>query len=236
VAVLGDPVFEPDDPRLRAALRAAGRAVEPASPGGRPRAASSLRLARLAATRVEANAVVAAAGAGLSVERLDFDASRDTAMSPELGRYRVVHFATHAVFDNDNPGLSGIMLSMFDGRGMPRDGFLRLHDIYGMSLPADLVVLSACSTALGKQVNGEGLVGVVRGFMHAGAKRVIASLWKVDDEATGELMRRFYEGMFEKGLAPAAALRDAQLALRRHPRWQAPFYWAAFSLQGEWSP
>ncbi|MGE5199126.1 MAG: CHAT domain-containing protein, partial [Rhodospirillaceae bacterium] len=236
VAVLGDPVFERDDPRLRAVLRALGQPAGPASAAARPPAGTSLRLARLAATRLEARAIVEAAGPERSLVRLGFDASRDTAMSPELDRYRVVHFATHGVLDNDNPGMSGIMLSLFDGRGRPQDGFLRLHDIYGMSLPAELVVLSACSTALGRQVDGEGLVGVVRGFMYAGAKRVVASLWKVDDEATGELMRRFYEGMFRKGLSPAAALREAQTGLRRQPRWQAPFYWAAFSLQGEWRP
>jgi CHAT domain-containing protein len=170
------------------------------------------------------------------LKRLDFAASRAAAMSPELGRYRVVHFATHGVFDNDSPGMSGIMLSLFDSRGRPQDGFLRVHDIYRLHLPADLVVLSACSTALGRNVSGEGLVGVVRGFMYAGAKRVVASLWKVDDEATGELMRRFYEGMLVNRLPAAAALREAQLGVWRQARWTSPYYWAAFSLQGEWRP
>jgi CHAT domain-containing protein len=96
-----------------------------------------------------------------------------------------VHFATHGVFDNENPGLSGVVLSMFDEQDEARDGVLRLHDVYGLRLPAELVVLSACSTALGKPVRGEGLVGIVRGFMYAGARRVAASLWKVDDDATG---------------------------------------------------
>ena len=132
------------------------------------------------------------------------------------------------------PGLSGLILSLYDEKGQPQDGFLRLHDIYSLRLPAELIVLSACSTALGRQVKGEGLTGMVRGFLYAGAKRVVASLWKVDDEATGELMRRFYVEMLQTKRSPAAALRQAQLEMWRQDRWQAPFYWAAFSLQGEW--
>lgn len=242
VAVLADPVFEGDDPRLRAAVRKSG--AEAGRPAGAAAGTSSQapasgrppHPARLAATRLEADAIIRAAGKDRSLKRLDFDASRATALSPELGHYRIVHFATHGVFDNDNPGMSGIMLSLFDGRGRPQDGFLRLHDIYALTLPVDLVVLSACNTALGRQVTGEGLVGVVRGFMYAGAKRVVASLWKVDDEATGELMRRFYEGMFVNRLSAAAALREAQLGVWSQARWKSPYYWAAFSLQGEWRP
>jgi CHAT domain-containing protein len=127
------------------------------------------------------------------------------------------------------------VLSLFDARGRPRDGFLRLHDIYGLDLPVDLVVLSACDTALGRPIRGEGLVGLVRGFMHAGAKRVVASLWKVDDEATGEIMKRFYREMLREDRPPAAALRQAQIALWQQRRWQPPFYGAAFVLQGEWN-
>jgi CHAT domain-containing protein len=227
IAVLADPVFEPDDPRLRPAVRRALRD----SGAGR---GETLGFPRLAATRQEADAIVAMAPGGMTLRAIDFDASRSTAMSPELAQYRIVHFATHGVFDNENPGLSAIILSMLDEHGQPQDGFLRLHDIYGLHLPADLVVLSACSTALGKQVRGEGLVGIVRGFMYAGAKRVVASLWKVDDDATGELMRDFYREMIEENRSPAAALRQAQLAVWRQNRWRSPFYWAAFVLQGEW--
>ncbi|MCG6928269.1 MAG: CHAT domain-containing protein [Acidobacteria bacterium] len=229
VAVLADPVYEHDDPRLAKARSVGARAPDPAvgrdGSGGFP---------RLAATRREAAAIVAAATEGTTLRALGFDASRATALSPELTRYRIVHFATHGVFDDENPGHSGIVLSMFDSRGRAQDGFLRLHDIYGLDLPAEMVVLSACDTALGEEIRGEGLVGMVRGFMHAGAERVVASLWKVDDEATGELMRRFYVEMLQNGRSPAAALRQAQLAARDEPRWRSPFYWAAFTLQGEW--
>lgn len=159
--------------------------------------------------------------------RLGADATRAAAMSGELRRFRYVHFATHGVLDDRNPELSGVVLS---------DGFLRLHDIYNLDLPADLVVLSACETALGKQVAYEGLVGLTRGFMYAGAERVLASLWKIDDRATAELMRRFYERMLVEKLTPAAALRAVQIEMARSPRWSDPYHWAAFVLQGEWRP
>jgi len=228
VAVLADPVFEADDPRLPvAADRVATRSAE--GPRGRLPG-----YPRLAATRQEADAIVAMAPPGMALRAVDFEASRATATSPVLAQYRIVHFATHGVLDNETPGLSGVVLSMYGERGEAQDGVLRLHDIYELHLPAELVVLSACNTALGRPVRGEGLVGIVRGFMYAGAKRVVASLWKVDDDATGEMMRRFYQGMLEKGLSPAAALREAQVDLWRHDRWRPPYYWAAFVLQGEW--
>jgi CHAT domain-containing protein len=96
------------------------------------------------------------------------------------------------------------------------------------------VVLSACQTALGKEIKGEGLVGLTRGFMYAGAARVVASLWRIDDRATAELMKRFYEAMLKEKLRPAAALRAAQVSMWKDPRWAKPHYWAAFTLQGEW--
>ena len=250
VAVLADPVFEPDDPRLRAGGNIS-RDVEKAAstPPDPAKGAEGLQLAlrdfgfmrdgrlsvpRLAATRQEADAIVGAAPAGTTLRAIDFEASRATAMSPDLAKYRIVHFATHGVFNGDDPALSGLILSMFDKRGQPQDGFLRLHDIYDLRLPVDLVVLSACNTALGKPVKGEGLVGIVRGFMYAGASRVVASLWKVDDDATGALMGNFYQEMLRNNRSPAAALRQAQLAMWRQEKWRPPFYWAAFALQGEW--
>ena len=154
--------------------------------------------------------------------------------SPDLARYRIIHLATHGVVNDRHPELSGIVLSLFDRDGKAEDGYLRLNDIYNLHLPVDLVVLSACSTALGKDIVGEGLVGLVRGFMYAGARRVIASLWKVDDEATSALMTAFYRGLFERKLAPAAALKAAQVELLTNTQWKDPFYWAAFILEGEW--
>ncbi|HLG17344.1 MAG TPA: CHAT domain-containing tetratricopeptide repeat protein [Blastocatellia bacterium] len=250
VAVLADPVFDEMDPRLGSARRA--RTAVPGSP--RPRVPASLRrpsdlersasevgasgggflLPRLLSSRQEAASILNLVASEDRKGALDFDASRETATNPELGEYRIVHFATHGLLNSVHPDLSGVVLSLVDRRGEQQDGFLRLHEIYNLKLPADLVVLSACQTGLGKEIRGEGLIGLTRGFMYAGAPRVVASLWKVDDEATAELMKRFYEGMLNDKQTPAAALRNAQIAMWKQKRWQSPFYWAAFTLQGEW--
>jgi CHAT domain-containing protein len=168
------------------------------------------------------------------LQALDFRASRDVALGGDLGMYRIVHFATHGLLDDQRPELSGLVLSLVDESGRSQDGFLRLNEIYNLRLSADLVVLSACQTGLGKEVRGEGLIGLTRGFMYAGARSVAASLWKVDDVATRELMKRLYTGLFKSGLKPAAALRAAQLEMLKTTQWRAPYYWAAFVLQGEW--
>jgi CHAT domain-containing protein len=165
---------------------------------------------------------------------LDFDANKTAALSGELSHYRVVHFASHALLNNDHPELSGIVLSLVDRQGQSIDGFLRLNEIYNLNLPADLVVLSACETGLGKQIQGEGLIGLTRGFMYAGAQRVVSSLWKVDDEATAELMGRFYERMLKEGERVPAALRHAQLEMSQQNRWRGAYFWAGFQLAGEW--
>jgi CHAT domain-containing protein len=170
---------------------------------------------------------------GQSTKSLDFRASRDAAINSDLTGYRFIHFATHGLLNSRNPELSGIVLSLVGIDGRPQNGFLRLHEIYNLKMPADLVVLSACQTALGKEIRGEGLIGLTRGFMYAGAARVVATLWKVDDVATAELMKRFYYGMLRNGLSPAAALREAQAEIRSRERWRSPYYWAGFILQGE---
>ena len=144
----------------------------------------------------------------------------------------MIHFATHGLLDSRHPELSGIVLSMVDRNGNPQDGFLRLDEIYNLKLNADLVVLSACQTALGEEVRSEGLIGLTRGFMYAGSPQVLASLWSVHDRAVASMMQRFYEGLLQRHLTPAAALRAAQLAMIKDVRWSDPYYWAAFTLQG----
>ena len=131
-------------------------------------------------------------------------------------------------------GPSQTLLSLVDEQGRFQDGFLRMHEIFNLRLPAELVVLSACQTGLGKEIKGEGLMGLTRGFMYAGAARVVASLWEVNDAATAELMKRFYRRMLQDGMRPAAALRAAQIEMWKRPQWQSPFYWGGFILQGEW--
>jgi CHAT domain-containing protein/tetratricopeptide (TPR) repeat protein len=237
--VFADPVFEADDPRLtanggrRAARPAAAADNEPLRRVLRDIGSQDGGIPRLLEARHEARAI-AALSSGVTLA-LDFEASRDAAMSPRLADYRVVHFATHGVANSEHPELSGIVLSLFDQKRRARDGFLRLQDIYNLELPADLVVLSACNTGMGREVVGEGLIGLVRGFMYAGARRVVASLWKVDDQATSELMSRFYRGLLRESLTPSEALRSAQREMSRTERWRHPFYWAAFVLQGDWN-
>jgi CHAT domain-containing protein len=250
-AVLADPVFESNDPRVKTA---AGAEQKPTGDQNSrrdtalkttfiPRALDEAGVVnpgqpipRLPYSQREAATIKTLVPDGLRRLALDFEASYATATSPELSEYRIVHFATHGLLNSKQPELSGILLSLVDEQGRPQEnGLLRLGEIYNLKLPAELVVLSACQTALGKDVKGEGLVGVTRGFMHAGAARVVASLWKVDDAATAELMKRFYEGMLGKRkLRPAEALRQAQMAMRNQKQWRAPYYWAAFVLQGEW--
>jgi CHAT domain-containing protein/Flp pilus assembly protein TadD len=243
VAVLADPVFERDDPRVKLPGRATASHddVEPPRAGeadGALRDAGVLseggRMVRLLASREEADSIIAAAASSESLKAVGFNASRETATNPDLARYRIVHFATHGLLNNDHPELSGIVLSLVDESGRPIDGFLPLHDIYNLDLPVDLVVLSACSTALGKEVRGEGIIGLSRGFMYAGAASVMASLWKVDDEATAEMMGHFYRNILQNDLPPGAALREAQLSMWRQQQWRAPYFWAAFVLQGEY--
>ena len=160
--------------------------------------------------------------------------TRETALGGRLAGYRIVHLATHGVLDSERPSLSGLVFSLVDERGQRQDGFVRLHDIYNMKLDADLVVLSACQTALGKDIKGEGLIGLTRAFMYAGTPRVVASLWEVSDLATAELMKKFYAAMLERHLPPAAALRTAQLQMSQDSRWSSPYYWAGFVFQGDW--
>jgi CHAT domain-containing protein len=245
VAVLADPVFSTDDPRFqRTRPRLPGQIgpesvsanqSRPPSDVQRSAAESGVtRFERLRFSRQEADAVAALAPANASLKATDFAASRATATSAELGGYRIVHFATHGLVNNHNPELSGIVLSLVDEAGRPQDGFLRLHDIYNLKLGADLVVLSACRTALGKEIRGEGLVGLTRGFMYAGAPRILASLWNVDDRATAQLMRQLYVSVLKQNQTPAAALRAAQVAMWKSSRWRSPYYWAAFVMQGEW--
>jgi CHAT domain-containing protein/Tfp pilus assembly protein PilF len=245
VAMLADPVFDSGDERIKA--------------GARPFPPSSLRpfsqqrtdltrsaddlgltrdgkayLSRLLYTRNEADAVLAVTPPGKGMLAVDFEASRTLATSPALAKYRIVHFATHGILDNKHPELSGLVLSLVSKEGRARDGFLKLQDIYNLKLPVDLVVLSGCQTGLGEQVNGEGLISLTRGFMYAGATRVVASLWNVSDMATASLMADFYKAMEHDGMRPAAALRTAQIQMWRQERWSAPYYWAAFQIQGEW--
>jgi CHAT domain-containing protein/tetratricopeptide (TPR) repeat protein len=240
VAVFADPVFRADDERVTrvaAGVPPAGGRERPPLHDANPDLLRSAKesglndLRRLPATRQEANSI-AALVRGHTRKALDFDASRDAVLRETLGRYGVVHFATHALVNAQHPDLSGIVLSLVDRRGKPVDGFLRVHDLYRLDGAGRLVVLSACRTATGKELRGEGIVGLVSGFMNAGTPRIVASYWDVRDQPTAELMKRFYRAMFTDGLSPAAALRAAQRSMRADERWRSPVHWAAFALYG----
>ncbi len=240
VAVLADPVFDPPDDRLpRVAAKSAASTPTAPSRGVLETAARQIGVAagipRLPHTGEEAKEILALTRPKQSLAMLGFNAKKSAAENPELGRYRIVHFATHGLLDAAHPELSGLVLSLYDQSGQPIDGFLRLNEIFNLKLPVQLVVLSACESGQGKLVRGEGLVGLTRGFMYAGAASLVVSLWSVNDASTAELMARFYRGMLgTRHLRPAAALRTAQLSMRNDPKWKDPYYWAAFTLQGEW--
>jgi len=222
VAVLADPVFDPEDPRMT-------------EDGARPpadRTPAASEYPRLPYTRDEADAILALAPAEHSFAAFGFEADKQAVLGGRLAGYRLVHLATHGLLDETDPARSGLVLSQVDRRGRPQDGFLRAHELYDLELAADLVVLSGCGTALGREVRGEGLVGLARGFLTAGASSLMVSLWRVSDRATARLMEELYRQILGAGDSPAAALRAAQLAAWR--RGAPPAEWAAFVLQGDW--
>jgi CHAT domain-containing protein/Tfp pilus assembly protein PilF len=243
LALFADPVFQKTDERLthrphkpeRLKLAAADtRGDWSPSDARQSEAGERPSFRRLVSSGREARTIAELVSPGQLFLATGFDASRAKATSPDLAQYRNVHFATHGVLDSQRPELSKLVLSLYDEMGKPQNGFLLLNDVYDLHLNADLVVLSACRTALGKEIRGEGLIGLTRGFMDAGAARVLASLWSVEDRATAELMGNFYRAMLREKLSPAAALRRAQIRMASSPGRQSPYYWAGFSLQGEW--
>lgn len=245
LAAFGDPVFASDYAQRKAAK--GGEALAAVESLARDRLMSALRDVGVAdgdafdpsaikplfyAKRELANLRDVAQGETFVAS--DFAATRERVLGTDFTQYAILHFATHGYLDTRRPENSGLVLSTVDGDGHTQNGFVGLRDIYGMRAPVDLVVLSACQTALGKDVRGEGLLSLTRGFMYAGASSVVSSLWKVDDEATSELMKQFYTNLLQKGMPPAAALAGAQNSIRQRPEWRSPYYWAAFTLQGEY--
>jgi CHAT domain-containing protein len=229
LAVLADPVFTPDDPRVTGS---GGERNLPVEIQRNLRAFDLRGIPRLPYTRKEAQQLLDLVPDDSEASVFDFQANYPWVTSDRLDRYQFVHFATHGFVNESNPELSGLILSLVDEQGRPQNGFLRLVDIFNLQMSAELVTLSACQTGLGDNVDGEGVIGLTRGLMYAGAERTLVSLWNVSDRQTATLMSRFYDGIWQDGLAPAAALRQAQLSM-----WEEgdhPYFWAAFGLQGEW--
>lgn len=255
VAVFADPVFDSNDERVKATKANTGarpqnssmdrlhagssaleneltRSVRDLTPSDEP---PLFPLPRLPFTRQEAESVVAFTPSTQYEKATDFAANRAATFDPGLSQYRYIHFATHAILNTQHPELSGIVLSLVNQEGNNQDGFLLAHEIYNLNLPAELIVLSGCRTGLGKEVKGEGLLSLTRGFMYAGGARVLVSLWEVNDKSTAQLMARLYKGMLGgQRLSPAAALRQAQIEMWRSAQWRAPYYWAAFAIHGEY--
>jgi CHAT domain-containing protein/Tfp pilus assembly protein PilF len=256
IALLADPVFEKSDERLKFADPQNQRSTRPSSdqtgetdqtdelkrPRHLQRAIEAFRepndefsFPRLTFTGWEAEQIAKLAPADQVFKALSFDANRQLATSGKLSDYRIVHFASHSFINAAHPDLSGIVLSLIDRRGQGQNGFLRLHEIYNLKLPADLVVLGGCRTGLGKEIKGEGLMSLTRGFMYAGAPRVIVSAWEVQDRPSATLMVKFYRSLLgPKRLSAAASLRAAQIEMFRDKKFAAPYFWAGFTLQGEW--
>jgi CHAT domain-containing protein len=238
VAIVGDPVFDKNDERVKrlstnyVAQVAAAAADE--GPVHLRQLVNKGGMGRLIHAQDETNAILAATPRGTAMVATGFEANREIVTNAALGEYQIVHFATHGFFNSDHPEFSGILLSMLKRDGTSTDGFVPLQDIYAMRLASQLVVVSACDTALGEDVRGEGLVGLTRGFLSAGSRSVVTSLWKVDDRATAELMKYFYQSMLQDGEPPSTALRTAKQRIRQQAQWNAPYFWAGFVFNGEY--
>ncbi|HEX3146186.1 MAG TPA: CHAT domain-containing tetratricopeptide repeat protein [Pyrinomonadaceae bacterium] len=245
--LVADPVFSGDDPRAKGgaasssadATRGLGLGLESAVNDVAGDAASSasggLRLARLSGTRTEADAISAIAKTGGAHADLwtDLNASEDNVKTRDVSSYRYLHVATHGLLDADRPQFTGVVLSLVGNKS--NDGFLRTDEIFNLKLGAPMVMLSACETGLGKEKRGEGVIGLTRAFMYAGAPTVGVSLWSVADKSTADLMTDFYKRLLGAApQSPGAAMRDAQLAMINGKKYSAPFYWAPFVLVGEW--
>ncbi|HVG28303.1 MAG TPA: CHAT domain-containing tetratricopeptide repeat protein [Pyrinomonadaceae bacterium] len=247
VLVVADPVFDAADARAQKAGSPAN-----ASAAGAPAVASAvadvtltnqasapaagIKLARLAGTRAEAQEIERLArAAGFAPDLwLDLDASEQSMKTRDITKYRLLHVATHGLLDSERPQFTGVVLSLVGNRD-GGDGFLRTDEIFNLRLGAQLVMLSACETGLGREKRGEGVIGLTRAFLYAGAPSVGVSLWSVADRSTAELMSDFYKRLLTKqSPTPPAAMRAAQQQMIAGKKYSAPFYWAPFVLVGDW--
>ncbi|HMW02372.1 MAG TPA: CHAT domain-containing protein, partial [Acidobacteriota bacterium] len=231
--VMADPVFTLADSRLSQVARVNGTKSERVEIADSTHAFRGLRFSRLPASSAEA-ALIERLFKGKVVKKLGFDASRSILSDVKANQYQMIHLATHSVIREKDPALSGLLFSLLDAQGNAQDGFLTLTDIANLPLKADLVVISACQTADGKLIEGEGPLSFSRAFLLAGARTVIGTQWAVDDKATSELMKLFYEQLLTRHLPPVKALRQAQLQMLKNATYQSPEHWAAFECYGDW--
>lgn len=202
-----------------------------------------LPLVRLAGTRAEAEQIskLAKASGAQADMWLDLDASEGNVDTRDVSQYRMIHIATHGLLNAERPQFTGLVLSLVGNKG--EDGFLRTDEVFNLKLGSPLVMLSACETGLGKEKRGEGVMGLTRAFMYAGAPTVGVSLWSVADRSTADLMTDFYKRLLKSpagstgtttAVSPSSAMREAQLAMIAGKKYSAPFYWAPFVLVGDW--
>ena len=242
LAILADPVFSANDERVtnqaqNKQLNQQNSLTLELERSALKRSADTLNRqgwGRLPGTRKEGETLLGLVPETNRLQVFDFDANYNWATSSKLNQFRILHFATHGFVNDANPELSGIVLSLVNQQGKDIRGYLRLGDLFNLDYPADLIVLSACETGLGKEIRGEGLVGLTRGLMYAGAERLMVSLWKVSDEGTAVFMQEFYKEMLQNGKSANEALRVTQLKMWKQEKWRNPNYWAAFAFLGEW--
>lgn len=234
IAIFADPVFDVQDSRIAKNFNDRQNEENTAL-------AKVLRdfrvgetLPRLLASREEARNISNLIDKNKVDVEMDFEANLENIEKSNLKDYRIIHFATHGLLNSMRPELSGLVFSLYDKNGEKQNGFLSLNDIYNLDLSSDLIVLSACQTALGKDVRGEGLIGMSRGFLYAGSNRIVASLWKVDDSATAEFMKRFYTNHLQNGMPASKALQQTKIEMKKIKRYNSPYYWSAFTLLGDW--
>jgi CHAT domain-containing protein len=250
--VIADPVFNSNDARAKkgnapsttdAEVRGLGiqSAVADVT-GSTPAPAAGatmegLPLARLNGTRVEAEQIskLAKASGGQADVWLDLEANEDNLGARDISKYRIIHVATHGLLNAERPQFTGVVLSLVGNK--THDGFLRTDEVFNLKLGSPLVMLSACETGLGKEKRGEGVMGLTRAFMYAGAPTVGVSLWSVADKSTADLMTDFYQRLLSTSASSTSsgALRGAQLAMIAGKKYSAPFYWAPFVLVGDWN-
>jgi CHAT domain-containing protein/predicted negative regulator of RcsB-dependent stress response len=241
--LVADPVFDAGDPRSQGASQAATRARDSSAQRLSLSSAladvtnvknANLKLARLDGTRSEAEEIakLARASGGRADVWLDFDANEANLHARKLDGYRVLHFATHGLLNSERPQFTGLALSLVGQANA--DGFLRVDEVFNLRLGSPLVMLSACETGLGKERRGEGVIGLTRAFMYAGAPTVGVSLWSVADKSTAELMPEFYRRLLAGGEGAPAAMRASQLTMIARKRYSAPYYWSPFVIVGDW--
>jgi len=244
ILLIADPIFNSNDPRLKgnSAAQASGEArglglglesaINDVTDSSAP--AVGLQLARLTGTRTEAEEIAKTArtGGGQADLWMDLNASEDNVHNRDMNNYRVIHIATHGLLDAQRPQFTGVVLSLVGNKS--NDGFLRTDEIFNLRMNPALVMLSACETGLGKEKRGEGVIGLTRAFMYAGAPTVGVTLWSVADKSTADLMTDFYKRFLGSGTSAPGAMRNAQLSMISARKYSAPFYWAPFVLVGEW--